>query len=64
MTVKSDNNRPPSAPGRAGRLDRTAQNEIGRQLKALYDEVVNEPVPERFVELLQRLDSGEAGKGR
>ena len=34
---------------------------IGRQLRALYDEVASQPVPDRFMELLDRLDmkSGE-----
>jgi hypothetical protein len=32
------------------------KDHIGRQLRALYDEVVNQPVPERFMELLNRLD--------
>lgn len=29
---------------------------ISRQLRAIYDEVVNEPVPERFVKLLEELE--------
>jgi hypothetical protein len=28
---------------------------IGRQLRALYDEVASQPVPDRFMELLNRL---------
>jgi hypothetical protein len=30
---------------------------IGDQLKAIYDSVVSEPVPDRLLELLNRLDS-------
>jgi hypothetical protein len=30
---------------------------IGRQLRALYDEVASQPVPDRFMELLNRLDA-------
>jgi Anti-sigma factor NepR len=39
-----------------GRLGRDIQAKIGSQLRAIYDDVVQEGVPERFVELLKRLD--------
>jgi hypothetical protein len=39
-----------------GRLGRDVQAKIGSQLRAIYDDVVKEGVPDRFVELLQRLD--------
>ena len=29
---------------------------IGAKLRALYDEVAREPVPDRFIELLKQLD--------
>jgi hypothetical protein len=32
------------------------KDHISRQLRALYDEVANQPVPGRFLELLDRLD--------
>jgi hypothetical protein len=32
------------------------QRNIGRQLRSLYDEVLNEPVPDRLRDLLQQLD--------
>jgi hypothetical protein len=32
------------------------QGHIGRQLRALYDDVLSQPVPERFLELLRALD--------
>jgi hypothetical protein len=35
---------------------------ISRQLQALYDEVVNEPIPDRFVQLLEELERKQAGK--
>lgn len=40
-----------------GRLGRDVQAKIGSQLRALYDEVVKEGVPDRFSELLKRLDT-------
>ena len=34
---------------------------IARQLKALYDGVLNQTVPDRFLELMRQLDSSEGG---
>jgi hypothetical protein len=39
-----------------GALDREVQARIGLELRAMYDEVVKQGVPDRFAELLQRLD--------
>ncbi len=36
------------------------QAHIGRQLRAVYDEVVNEAVPERFLRLLEELERKQA----
>jgi hypothetical protein len=38
------------------RLGRDVQTKIGQQLRAMYDEVVSEGVPDRFVDLLQKLE--------
>lgn len=48
------------------RLEPVAQNALGRELKAMYDQIVSEPVPERFVRLLDQLEHAEtdAGSGR
>jgi hypothetical protein len=46
----------PSASRAQGRLGRDVQAKIGNQLRAIYDDVVQEGVPDRFVELLKRLD--------
>lgn len=40
----------------SGRLDRDTQIKIGQQLRAMYDEVVKEGVPDRFVDVLRRLE--------
>ena len=46
------------------RAIRTRQRAIGRELRRMYDEVVKEPVPNDFMDLLQKIDdSGEGGKG-
>lgn len=39
-----------------GRLGRDVQSKIGQQLRAMYDNVVSEGVPDRFNEMLRQLD--------
>ena len=39
-----------------GRLGRDVQSKIGQQLRAMYDGVVSEGVPDRFNEMLRQLD--------
>ena len=46
-----------------GGLTREATIKIGQQLRAMYDEVVKEGVPDRFSDLLKRLEGGEKGGG-
>ena len=54
---------PPRAkPGDAGL--RARQKVIGMGLKRLYDEVVEERVPDEFADLLKRLDQPGAEEGR
>ena len=38
------------------KLGRDVQARLGQQLRAMYDDVVNQGVPDRFTELLNRLD--------
>ena len=44
----------PSA--RPAKLGRDVQARLGQQLRAMYDEVVNQGVPDRFSELINRLE--------
>jgi hypothetical protein len=37
-------------------LDRAIQERIGDHLRAMYDDLMQQPVPDRFVELLNRLE--------
>jgi hypothetical protein len=39
-----------------GKLTRDVQARLGQQLRAMYDDVVNQGVPDRFSDLLNRLD--------
>ena len=44
-------------------LDRAIQERIGDSLRAMYDDLVQQPVPDRFVELLSRLEQrNDAGE--
>jgi hypothetical protein len=67
MKKEKENNRPMKIASRGrtnnsgkARGDSSVERAIGSRLRAFYDEVAREPVPERFVELLKRLD--EDGK--
>ena len=54
--VKSKN----AAPGKQGGLNAEIQSRIGHQLRAMYDDVVRQGVPDRFAELIRKLDASEA----
>jgi hypothetical protein len=38
------------------------QAHIGRQLRAVYDEIAHQPVPDRFMKLLEELERKQAAK--
>jgi hypothetical protein len=40
-------------------LDRSLQAQLGRQLRSIYSDIASEPVPERFVKLLEELEAME-----
>jgi len=43
----------------AGMIDRSLQAQLGRQLRAIFEGIEEEPVPERFVRLLEALEARE-----
>jgi len=43
-----------------GGLNAEIQSRIGHQLRAMYDDVVRQGIPDRFVELIRKLDVAEA----
>ena len=49
-----------AAPGRQGGLNAEIQSRIGHQLRAMYDDVVRQGVPDRFSELIRKLDGSPA----
>jgi hypothetical protein len=50
-------------PNEKARAIRARQRAIGRELRRMYDDVAQEPVPDDFMDLLQQIDrANEAGK--
>jgi Anti-sigma factor NepR len=58
-----------AAPRKPGGLNAEIQSRIGHQLRAMYDDVVRQGVPDRFADLVRKLDApaaqshGEHGGG-
>jgi hypothetical protein len=55
-TRKQDTMTPKSTRRNPARLDRAIQNELGRNLRAMYNDVVEQGVPDRFADLLAKLE--------
>lgn len=49
-----------SGSGKPGGLNAEIQSRIGHQLRAMYDDVVRQGVPDRFAELIRQLDTPDA----
>ena len=43
-------------------IDPRIQQEIGKHLRTVYDDVINEPVPDKFMELLAKLEQSATRK--
>lgn len=62
----TDNSDPPGKPPKGGaglEEARLRQQAIGVKLRHLFDEVVNEPVPDEFLDILRRADERSSGEG-
>jgi hypothetical protein len=46
------------------RLSREVQARLGQQLRSMYDDVVNQGVPDRFAELINRINGDAKKDGR
>jgi hypothetical protein len=44
------------------KLSREVQARLGQQLRAMYDEVLSEGVPDRFNDLVNRINGGSKDK--
>lgn len=51
-----------NAPNGSAPLERDIQTRLGDKLREVYSDVVNEPVPDRFVDLLNQLEQSEKNK--
>ena len=43
-------------------IDESTRKLIGQKLSSYYSALVSEPVPDRFIDLLKRLESKESGQ--
>lgn len=60
METRPDMQRAPRHDNQApGMIDRSLQAQLGRQLRAIFEGIEEEPVPERFVKLLEALEARE-----
>jgi hypothetical protein len=50
-------------PSEKARAIRARQRAIGRELRRLYDDVAQEPVPDDFMDLLRQIDDADENKG-
>jgi hypothetical protein len=57
MDTAASRNKRPNA--RSAKLSRDVQARLGQQLRAMYDDVVSQGVPDRFTELLNRLNGND-----
>jgi hypothetical protein len=48
--------------GDKNRTIRARQRALGRELRRIYDNVAREPVPDDFLELLNKVEDGKDGK--
>jgi hypothetical protein len=54
---------PTAEPVADATLGREIQAKIGLQLRTLYNDIVSEGVPDRFADLLGKLNGSKSGKG-
>jgi hypothetical protein len=47
--------------GSSGKLNREIQAQLGDQLRQMYNDVVGQGVPDKFVDLLSKLDKAGGG---
>ena len=43
------------------KLGREVQARLGQQLRAMYDDVLNQGVPDRFADLIKQIDTNGSG---
>jgi len=43
-------------------LDRTAQDRIGNELRAMYSDLANQPIPQKLLDLIEKLGNSTEDK--
>lgn len=46
-------------PGLSSRRTHAFEAEIGKKMRAMYDDLMEQPLPDRFLELLSRIDQAQ-----
>jgi hypothetical protein len=62
MTQQWDTAMGDEKPTEKARAIRARQRAIGRELRRMYDDVAQEPVPDEFLDLLRQIDEASDGK--
>ena len=62
MTQHWDSSVSDEKPTEKARAIRARQRAIGRELRRMYDDVAQEPVPDDFMDLLKQIDEAAEGK--
>jgi hypothetical protein len=57
-----DAGQPKAGSAAAVKLDTSAQALIGQQLRAVYGEIVNQPIPDHLLKLLEDLERKDEGQ--
>jgi hypothetical protein len=57
--------RPPRPkPGLKSRRHKSLEAEIGETMRAMYNDLLEQPIPDRFVELLKQIDQAQENRSR
>jgi hypothetical protein len=62
MTQQWDTSVVDEKPTEKARAIRARQRAIGRELRRMYDDVAQEPVPDEFMDLLRKIDENNDDK--
>lgn len=60
--MEADKKKPKANGSKASDLDFGSNSEIARKLQSYYGSLLNEEVPDRFTQLLAKLESSESAK--
>jgi hypothetical protein len=64
MSQQWDSSVSDEKPTEKARAVRARQRAIGRELRRMYDDVAQEPVPDDFMDLLRQIDEAEEKGGK